>query len=183
MLIIVAVIAGSLESDKRQTRKQVAAAQKIVSSAPTPISKPKLKYVHTPVDPKDFGMLVISNESLPKSQEHADAFVEKIVKESGVLQEKRVVEEIQDIRISQEEFSKRENIIDERIKHYQAKKEADPADEESTETLNRLYLLKAMQNKLKGTVTGSINPTPAPPQPQLEEIPATSQESISVNQP
>ena len=176
VLIIVAVIAGSLESDKRQSRKHSVATQKSASSQPAPLEKPKQKYVHKPVDPKKYGMIVISHEALPQSQEHADAFVEKIIKESGVLQEKKVLEELGDVKISSEEFSNREKTMDERIQHYQVKKDADPTDEESAERLQQLYLLKAMQNNLKGTVTGSTSQpsTPSPgdaatPPPQPSE--------------
>src|SRR3989338_5367663 len=143
MFFIVCVnlfISRGIRADKRNYQKFVAAASKEEKSR-APQHKNPLK----PVDPKDYGMLVVANADLPRSQTHADLFVEKIIKESGVLKEEKVAATLKKMNVSPEEFDDRAKYIEERIAVYKTRKESDPSDLEAEEKLHDLQLLKSIQ--------------------------------------
>jgi len=174
MFFIVCVnllISNGIRADKRNYLKFIAAASREEKAQPLKHKNP-LK----PADPKDYGMLVVPNADLPRSQFHSDVFVGKIIKESGVLEEGKVVSELKKMNISPEEFEDRTQYLDERIAVYKARKESDPSDLEAEEKLHDLYLLKSVQASLlqkaleqKPVSSAGVSDTqsqPAEPQPQ-----------------
>lgn len=170
-------ISKSIVKDRKSYLKHVKLIQ---NEAPLQTSaQKKRKHKLVPADPKKYGMVVVPSVNLPNNQEHADVFMKNVIKESGILEKKEVIERIREEKISPAEFEQKSKLLDEKISAYEAKKAQSPLDEDEQGRLQQLYLLKSFQNAFKDTAV-TPDPVEAPTPSPTEE--ATAGEDPSPEQ-
>ena len=106
----------------------------------------------TPDDPAQYGIIVQKPENLPHNQNQWDIHMKKVLVQSKTLDRMENKKAFEEVQKSPEEFQKRLQIIDARIKNYETMVQDNPSDEEAQEKLQTLYMLRSTLMVMEGKI-------------------------------
>ena len=153
-----------VKEDLKEPPQSVVTA--VVKSNSPPEQTPKLKAKTTvlvPDDPKEFGIIVQDATEIPRNEANWEQYMQKAVIDSKILEAPDAQSALKAMEKTPTEFNTRLQEIDQRIELFQKKKNENPADEETEQRLQTLYMLKALAKALEPKVINNSGTEPVVP--------------------
>ena len=126
-------------------------------SNPSPSIAPSTKTLTTKhplisANPAKYGIVVQTEETMPRNQLQWDLYTEKILVKSKALDRMDEKKVFAGIKKTPRELKKRMNEINDQIKMYEKIKRNNPADPDAENKLDSLYMLKATLTALESKI-------------------------------
>jgi hypothetical protein len=149
-----------LSSFKKETIQQETMIRKNMNQTIQKV-EPKAKTVTrhesrnplVPEDPSKYGIVSLERFYAPKTQAEWDAHIEKIFKDSQVLESQEGKNAIAKMATTEKQFNKTVEDVDKEIVHFEEERRENPFDEKIENRLQTLYKLKALSKVMKDKVT------------------------------
>ncbi|MCA9400912.1 MAG: hypothetical protein KC713_04755 [Candidatus Omnitrophica bacterium] len=170
LLTLIVVIYVTNQSNQRFLKEHGIDQQRISSqseksqdmakeTSPEPNIQKKRRSL-TPSNPEDFGMVVTSQTSAPRSKEQWELMVRKMFEDNKVFESDQAKEHLKLMETDQTQYQENMQKLDEHIQLYEDQLANDPLNEKAEQQLHELYKLRAVGAILKEKVTkmNTINP-------------------------
>ena len=150
-------IINSVIGGESVAKKTVEGEENFEADPPgSPIDSNHVKNPLTPDAPARYGIFVQKQENLPHNQNQWEQHMKKVLVKSGALNSLEEQKAFDSVQKSPEEYKKRIQIIDERIRNYEKIVQNNPSDEEAQGKLQTLYMLKSTLTVMEKNIVEKV---------------------------
>ncbi len=148
-------LARSLQEESRRSLSPARAAA-AVAKAVRPADSRQPVIVTYPLiadDPADYGIISVSENKMPHEQMEWDAFMQKAIVRSGILETVSGTRAVEEMNTSLDKFEDTMRRVDEEMALFEKQHQDSPDDAYARERVQTLRRLKALGKALKNKVT------------------------------